>query len=401
MSGVFQKTAVFVCELRSDPGFAAPLLCIADELVRLAAQEGCRLRTVFVLNDPVYSGHEIAGRGHMILPAPVSRRPLEITSLGRSYANLLAATGFAHERELNMFIEAWDRLFAVLSADVIISDHSPLACVAARGRIPTFVTGSGFSAPPPGMANFPAIAGDGQAEANQSLLLETVNRVLHGRGVPGVRALPELFAGDGRAVFAVPQLDPYHAHRDERLLSPCIGINGPLALQDAPAIFFALPSTFSNLAAVARSLDRVGVPVSCYVPGPATVGLTLLKQSGARVHDARPDLHEVLSDATVVLAASADLALAAYLAGRPQLVLRDDLEASVMASELELRHVAIALDAGQEGRLADAISRLINDSSYGHGAQEEARRLHAMAASSGSAAIAARQCLDLLGSYSG
>ena len=295
-----------------------------------------------------------------------------------------------------MLVETWDRLFALLSADVVIVDNSPLACMAARGRIPTFVAGSGFSAPPVNMAIFPAIASDRRADTNQNLLLDTVNRVLQGRGVARIDALPELFAGDQRAVFTVPQLDPYHAHRDERLHGPCIDIKGPLPPHDAPSIFFALPTTFPNLTGVARSLERVGATLSCYVPGPGTVGLTLLKENGARIFETRPNLHDVLSDAAVVLAASADLALAAFLAGRPQLIFRSDLETVAMASELESRHTAIALDVTDVNKVTDAVRELLNNSSYGHSAREEARRLQMVAMPDNSVAIAARQCLELI-----
>jgi UDP:flavonoid glycosyltransferase YjiC (YdhE family) len=394
--GGCQKTAVFICELRSDLGFAAPLLCVADELVRIAAQQGSQLRTIFVLSDPVYYGHEVAARGHMVLPAPVINRQFEINSLGRSYADLLAAIGFARERELKMLVETWDRLFALLSADVVIADNCPLACLAARGRIPVYVAGSGFSAPPASMAFFPAIAGIGQAETNQSLLVDTVNGILHGRGLPHIDNLPELFAGEQRAVFSVPHLDPYHAHRDERLLSPCCNIKGPLAPREAPSIFFSLPSTFPDLARFVRALKRVGAVMSCYVPGPGTVGSTLLRETGARIFETRPVLHDVLSDATVVLATSADLASSAYLAGRPQVILRGDLETNAMASELENRHTAIALDAADLNDLTDAIRELLNNPSYAQSAREESRRLQTMGLSDNSAATAARECLGLI-----
>src|ERR1700757_4271493 len=121
---VDQKTAVLVGELHNDLGFEAPLLCMADQLIPLAAERGCRLRTVFVLNDPIYFGHEVAAHGHAVLPAPVVERPVEITSYGRSYANRLASMGFAHEHELRMHVEAWDRLFTLLSADIVIADNS-------------------------------------------------------------------------------------------------------------------------------------------------------------------------------------------------------------------------------------------------------------------------------------
>jgi UDP:flavonoid glycosyltransferase YjiC (YdhE family) len=225
-----------------------------------------------------------------------------------------------------------------------------------------------------------------------------VNKVLQGRGVPRVNYLPELFAGDQRAVFAVPQLDPYHVHRNETLLRPCINIDGPLATREDPSIFFALPSTFPNLTDIVRALERAGVVMSCYVPGPETVGLTLLREIGARVFETRPVLKHVLSEATLVLAASADLALSAYLAGRPQVLLRGNLEASVMASELENRHTAIALEVTDADKLTYAIRELLDNSSYVQSSREEARRVQPIATSENSAAFAARGCLELISS---
>jgi UDP:flavonoid glycosyltransferase YjiC (YdhE family) len=391
-----RKTALFVSELRDDPGFAAPLLCIADELVRLAARDGFQLRTVFVLSDPLYYGYEAASHGHMVLPAPATKRPIEINSRGRSYANRLATIGFAHERELGLLLQAWDRLFALLSPDVIVADNSPSACVAARGRIPVLITGSGFSAPPADVAVFPPIAGDGRPETNQTVIRDVVNRVLHARGAPPIGNLPELLAGGRRAVFAVPQLDPYRAHRSEKLLSPCIGIEGPLEPCDAPSIFFALPSTLPNLTGVVRALERAGAAMSCYVPGPGTIGLTLLSEIGARIFETRPNLEQVLPDAAVVLTASADLASSAYLAGRPQLVLRADLEASAMAAELEKRHTAIALELTEVDKLTSAIRELLHNSSYAVSAREEARRAKEVATRDSSATIAARACVELM-----
>jgi CelD/BcsL family acetyltransferase involved in cellulose biosynthesis len=136
--------------------------------------------------------------------------------------------------------------------------------------------------------------------------------------------------------------------------------------------------------------------MSCYVPGPGTVGSTLLRETGARIFETRPVLHDVLSDATVVLATSSDLASSAYLAGRPQVILRGDLETNAMALELENRHTAIALDAADLNDLTDAIRELLNNPSYAQSAREESRRLQTMGLSDNSAATAARECLELI-----
>jgi UDP:flavonoid glycosyltransferase YjiC (YdhE family) len=395
-NGGSQATVILTCEVRDDLGFGAPLLCMADELVLLAEQRGCELRTIFVLNDPIYYGDEISSHGHMALPGPWIKRPFEINSLAKSHASLLAGIGFSNERELNLIVDAWDRLFALLSPDVLIADNSPAACVAARGRIPTFVTGSGFSTPPAHMAVFPSLAKGIQPETNQALILDVVNKVLQRRAAPLVENLPQLFAGDHRAVFTVPQLDPYGAYRNERLFSPCINGGGPLPTCEAPSIFFSMPSTFPQLIEVTRTLERLGAAVSCYVPGPRSVGLTLLTENGARVFDRRPILTDVLLGVRVVLTASADLALAAFLAGRPQLVLPTDLETRLMASELEKRHTAISLELYDTDQLQFAIGELLNNSSYIQSSQEEARRAHPFAVSGSSLTSAATECLELV-----
>jgi UDP:flavonoid glycosyltransferase YjiC (YdhE family) len=108
----------------------------------------------------------------------------------------------------------------------------------------------------------------------------------------------------------------------------------------------------------------------------------------------------VLSKASVVLAASADVALSAYLAGRPQVLLRSDLETNIMASELKKRHAAIALDVtNNPENLTSAIRELMHNPSYDQSAREEARRAQAILTSDNSGTLAATRCLELIKSY--
>jgi hypothetical protein len=390
-------TAVFACELREDLGFAAPLLSIGDELVRLAELSGCSLRAVFVVADPIHCGHEIASRGHDVLPAPSIKRALDIRSEARSYSNVLATIGFGDQRELKLSIDAWDRIFAHLSPDLLVVDSSPVACLAARGRIPVLVTGSGFAEPPIHMAAFPAIIGDAQPETNQALIRDVVNTVLRMRGVPTIENPPEFLAGDRRAIFAVPQLDPYRATRSETLFNAYTDIQGPLVPSDVPSIFLSLPATFAHLTTVVRGVERAGATISAYIHGARSVGLTLLRQIRARIFETRPILSEALRDVSAVVAASADVAVGAFLAGRPQLILRSDVETSLLAAELVKRRVAIAPDVKDARTLADAIRTLLDDQSYMLSAQEEARRTHASMPPDCSAARAARWCMELIG----
>jgi rhamnosyltransferase subunit B len=304
-----------------------------------------------------------------------------------------------NERELGLLVDAWDRLFAVLSPDVVVTDNSPVACLAAYGRIPIFVTGSGFGAPPADIPAFPALAHDVKAETNQTFIRDVVNKILHSRGLQRIGRLPELFAGDRRAVFTVPQLDPYLTCRSESVLDPCFDIKGPVAQIETPSIFLALPSTFPQLTRIVRALERVGATISGYVPGPGSVGLTLLNEIGARMFETRPLMSDVLSDSSVVLAASADVASSAYLAGRPQVLFRRDLETSIVASELEKRQAAIALDATDIEKVTYAIRELMDNPCYAQSAREEARRVRATLTPDNSAVVAAKACLELVRSH--
>jgi hypothetical protein len=180
------------------------------------------------------------------------------------------------------------------------------------------------------------------------------------------------------------------------LFTPCVDFQGPLPALGVPSIFFAVPSTLSCLIKIVRAVEAEGIVVSCYVPGPTTVALTMLNQLGVRIFDTRPALRDVLPNASVVLTASADLALSAYLAGRPQLIIKTDRETSVVASELETRQTAIALDPAELGSLGVSLRELLYNSSFAHSAYEEARRALADARADESVANVAHQCMELL-----
>jgi UDP:flavonoid glycosyltransferase YjiC (YdhE family) len=349
-----------------------------------------------VLSDPVYYGSEVVSHGHVVLPAPPVKRLLEINSLTNSYGNLLAVFGFGRKRHLELVLKAWDQLLALLSPILVVAENSPFVCLAARDRIPVFVVGSGFSVPPAEYPAFPPLTGESKPEANQAAIREIVNNVLEQRRARSIDKVPELLAGEGRAVFSLPQLDPYHAYRTERLLNPCIDFKGPLPAHDTPSIFLAAPSNLPNLVGVVRALEQTGAAVSGYLAGPATVGVTLLNQIGAHVFATRPLLNAVLSQSAAVMAVSADLALSAYVAGRPQLIIAQDLETTVMASELEKRRTAIVLETTAPHKISNALKELLHDPSYAQSAAEEARRLQTRVVWQNSAEIAARECLEIM-----
>ena len=227
------KTALFAWELGEGLGHASRLNAIADAL--LGVDPG--VRPVFAFCDPIYGRTAIGSAKHSVIPAPVAPVTQDIRSFGASYADVLTVFGYGDAVQLRLSLEAWDDLFAMIEPDLVIADHSPTACLAARGRIPVLITGNGFSVPPADLPTYPALQAEGQTASNQNHLLQVMNEVLMMRNAPALETLPEFLQGDRRAIFTLPQLDSYHQFRNERVLGPYAAVTGPMEPLAEPAIF--------------------------------------------------------------------------------------------------------------------------------------------------------------------
>ncbi len=77
--------------------------------------------------------------------------------------DMLSAAGLADGEAVGRILSAWDGIFDRFRPDLVVADYSPLAAMAARGRIPLVQVGNGFTVPPAEMPRFPLLHQHGAA----------------------------------------------------------------------------------------------------------------------------------------------------------------------------------------------------------------------------------------------
>ena len=76
-------------------------------------------------------------------------------------------------------MRAWRALYAQHDIDLVVADYAPGALLAARGRIPAIAVGVGYTLPPAGLEQFPALRpADRPLEVTDQDLLGRVNAAL-------------------------------------------------------------------------------------------------------------------------------------------------------------------------------------------------------------------------------
>jgi UDP:flavonoid glycosyltransferase YjiC (YdhE family) len=154
-------------------------------------------------------------------------------------------------------------------------------------------------------------------------------------------------------------------------------------------------SDHPSAGAVVRGLDRSGIAVAGYIPGPASAPTAFLEALGAELHESLPSQAEILSRTSIVVGGDVWLAQAAYASGRPQICLPTSLEARLLGARLQQLGCGIALRRFSAGELASAVRELMLDPVYRKRAEEEAHGVAEIPPEGESARIVARRCLEL------
>ncbi len=339
------RTILFTAELGAGLGHIMPLLRIAQAMrSRLAAAGEAPFRAVFVLHDPHHIRPHLA-EGDLALAAPRPASLGNIRSHTASFAEILALAGFSRSDDLLRGLAAWDDIFTLCTPDVLVADHSPLAVLAARGRLPTLVTGNAFNAPPAQIKNYPALIAGTDAPPIQQSMLATVNAALRGRDLPEIAALPHFMEGDARAVFMLPMFDPYGPLRDTPLLGTYESGIVPLAPPPAPAIFIYGHANLALTRRLVQASVSAGLPVIAHLTGGETESTRFLKRQGAEVLTNLPNVSEIFPRISVAVShAGAGLSQSAFAAGRPQVVVPIHSESQMIARQIVKLNTGFCFD---------------------------------------------------------
>lgn len=350
------KTILFAWELGEGLGHLPALKAIA-----LAAKaEGARV--VFALREPAPARAALADVATEILPAPFWPTPALPARLSGSYADLIAANGFASAESARTVTGGWSKLFDVVKPDLVVTEHAPGAVIAAFERMPVALVGNGFVVPPADAATFPPFeAGRGDAAA-QAPVLDAVRAALTSLGRPAPGELCEPFRGVFRGVFAFPALDHYRGVRREAALGPVEPMPSLTPLPAKRKLFAYSAADAAMIEPMTLALMTLGSQASAYLRGSLGARAAVLRSRGVTVHDAAPSLAAVLPEASAVFShGGSGFTHAALAAGRPHIVYPRHGEAHYTARALVAISAGILLNPFDPKRFAEAVARANDD----------------------------------------
>lgn len=369
--------ALLVWELGGNLGHLAPLRALA----RLLRAQGHRVS--FALRDLASAESMLEPELGARFQAPVMRSTVQVPPpRQRSYAGLLEDCGYADAVGLAAHLRAWRTLMTGLGCDRLYADHAPTALLAARGLgLPSVHFGTGFSVPPCTQPFSPydaeAPPEPGTLEAQEARLLDVINGALRRLGLAPLHRVQDLFGAARALVTSYPELDHYTVARAE----PYIGLPdfsfGARALWPTPRAprLFAYLRPSAQLAPLLAALQASKAHVLVRIAGAAASQLA---------EYARPNLLIVYRDVHLRQAAQSCDAFINYaahgtvaemlLAGRPGLLLPDNLERGLVARRAQRLGAALVQTGHEPANYTRLLERLIEDRALHASAQAFAGR---------------------------
>ncbi|MGQ0620764.1 MAG: glycosyltransferase [Panacagrimonas sp.] len=364
--------ALLAWELGANLGHIAPLRLLAQHLVARGQRVSFAVReleSAESLIDPglgaVFQAPVRVGKGRN----PVGQQV--------SYASLLHNCGFDDAVGLAGRIRAWRTLMLGLKCDRVYVDHAPTALLAARTLdLPRVNFGTGFTVPPV-LAPYPAYehaaAPDGMVlRRNEQTVLGVVNAALLRLKLPALDNLQQIFGGVPNLVTGYAELDHYSVARSE----PRIGLpdfsHGARPVWPEPRAprLFAYLRPSKALPRVLDALQHSRAHVLVRIADLAPAQLAQYARPNLAIVDRPVLMREVAAscDAFINYAAHGTVT-EMLLAGKPGLLLPDNLERMLVARRAQGLGAALTVTAPEDADFPGLLARLIED-----------LRLHASAA---------------------
>jgi len=392
------KTVLLAWERGSGFGHAANLRRIASRL----RPHGVRLIAV-VRNVAAMASHRGVFDDIAAAPLwPVDELQAAQNGLGPSATlnDMLSAAGLADGEAVGRIVSAWDGIFGRFRPDLVVADYSPLAALAARGRIPLVQVGNGFTVPPAEMPRFSLLHRQAPPAFDEARTLETVNAAATRLGLVRLDRLPQLFSGDARVVQAFRLLDPYDTQRVSPVDGPFFEAPPKPRAADARQVFAYLStSDGTQWPYVCEALAPIAKRLRVHAPLWPKAQLDRLTVSGARVDTSPQPIADILANSRLVVhLGGGALAAEALAAGVPQLILANHVEQNFYGEALEAAGVGrLVRTYLPETRLeSDEIVSLMNDGAVAARAEALGCHVRGFAARHDALQRCEAVCIDLL-----
>ena len=260
-------------------------------------------------------------------------------------------------------LRPWDSLFDLLQPDLILAEYAPSMVLAARGRIPTVMFGTGFTMPPANTPDYPPLQTDVEPIMPQERILAVVQEVQRRRNRPVPAALPEVLACERRFPCTFPEIDPYRAVRREATIPPLGDLPPPLPLPNEIRVFAYLAGDVAGLPKLIGGLAKTGISTGIFVRRISAALRETIKKTQLRLFDEPVPLAQVLPHVTAVLHHGGSGTTEACLtAGRAQILTPRHLEQGLTSRALRELGVGVTLakDAAEDA-VADTVKLVAKD----------------------------------------
>ena len=157
--------------------------------------------------------HLLTEIGVNVVQAPVWQANGPPTLSSVSWADILADLGLRDAHAIRLVITGWEQLLSQFTPAIVVCETAPGLALAAQGRVPSMLVGTGYGVPPPHLKTFPVLHTRNAPVWRENQLLENVNIALRSAGLPQRPTLPALYQADAQVVFSFPILDPYRNQR--------------------------------------------------------------------------------------------------------------------------------------------------------------------------------------------
>ena len=290
--------------------------------------------------------HLLTEIGVNVVQAPVWQPNGPPTQSSVSWADILADVGLRDAHAVRLVINGWEHLLSQFTPAIVVCETAPGLALAAQGRVPLILVGTGYTLPPPQLKTFPLLHKRSTPVWQENQLLENVNIALRSAGLPQRPTLPAIYQADAQVVFSFPILDPYRNQRQCAGVGPLFDAAPARAKRSGERILIYLSKGFQVrpqiLAALARVAPRLRV-VAAGLPQHEKYKLAAL---GARIEQAPISILAALGSASLVVHLGGhNVASEALAAGVPQLVLTVDIEKHLTGAALEKAGVARWIEA--------------------------------------------------------
>jgi rhamnosyltransferase subunit B len=262
--------------------------------------------------------------------------------------------GFGSVNTLRPVVCAWRSILETIKPDLVVSDYSPILCLAAFGQVPVLTIGDGFVQPPGAADRYPRLRPGETGLPDESAMLAVVREVQAKLGRPLPPSLPRITQGDGQILTVLEELDVYAQCRRGELRAP-FGVR-PIALgapdKRSPSYFIYLTALAPATRKVLQALLDLRLPFEAFLRDADRNLKDTIRRCGGFVYDEPPELELMLRrHHAIIHHGGIGTSQAALAMGRPQVVIPRHFEQSLTA--VKLKSLSVAAGVGAPHRLAD------------------------------------------------